>query len=50
MLQDLDADSLCVLFDRKWADYELHMEDPRYLHNYATLQEEIKKTTSLLII
>ena len=41
MLQDLDANSLCVLFDRKWADYELHMEDPQYLHNYEVVRREM---------
>lgn len=39
----LDADELCCVFEWWWSLFELYMDNPRYEHNYATLQEEMKR-------
>lgn len=43
IVSKLDADELCYVFEWRWSVFEIYMDNPRYEHNYATLQEEMKK-------
>lgn len=43
IVSKLDADELCYVFEWWWSVFEIYMDNPRYEHNYATLQEEMKK-------
>lgn len=43
IVSKLDADELCYVFEWWWSVFEIYMDNPRYEHNYAALQEEMKK-------
>lgn len=43
LISGLNDDELCSAFEWWWSLFELYMDNPRYEHNYATLQEEMKR-------